>query len=90
MNEEQLYAEFNRVNGHLAALQFLIEQFLSNAFLQIPEEFEAFMDAALEQTRRASTRAGPMTDEAAQEQIVEVATRLERIRQRVAERLRSA
>lgn len=72
----------------LSAQRFLLETLYANAFTDRLADFTAFMEQALAQTRRASTKAGPMTQEQEIETKARVAAELQRFQTSVERRLR--
>lgn len=83
-----MLGELGEMNARVSALQFLMQQLYANAFAGLPEDFEAFMDGAIQKCRARPTLAEPMTDDELVELQVRVATHLTRFRDQVAARIR--
>ena len=86
--QELAVARNDDLLAKLSAQRFLLETLYANAFTDRLEDFTAFMEQALDQTRQASTKAGPMTQEQEIETKARVAAELQHYQTSVERRLR--
>lgn len=82
-----IHTELMEQSARLSAQRYLLEMLYANQFLSNPQGFTEFMEAALDQTRRQSTRAEPMPEDTAMELQARVATSLQRFQESVELRL---